>query len=71
HVETGSLYPALHRREKRGWLAAEWRQSESNQRARYYRLTAAGKRQLASEHARWNLMTTAIGGIMNPGGEVS
>src|SRR5262245_65272919 len=48
-VETGSLYPALHRMEKRGWLKAEWAISEANQRAKYYRLTAAGKAQLARE----------------------
>ena len=64
-VETGSLYPALHRLEKRGWLASEWKQSESNQRAKYYRLTSAGKRQLVSEHERWTQMTKAIGSIMD------
>jgi len=63
-VETGSLYPALHRLEKQGWLAAEWKQTESNQRAKYYRVTAAGKRQLAHEHARWMEMSKAIAAIM-------
>src|ERR1700741_3721256 len=53
-VETGSLYPALHRLVKRGWLKAEWGVSEANQRAKYYRLTAAGKEQLLREKNRWS-----------------
>jgi transcriptional regulator len=65
-VETGSLYPALHRLEKRGWLKAEWGLSEANQRAKYYRLTAAGKAQLAREQNRWAQLVNAIGRIMNP-----
>jgi transcriptional regulator len=65
-VETGSLYPALHRLAKQGWLAFEWKQSESNQRAKYYRLTAAGKKQLLSEQARWQEMVNAIAGVMKP-----
>src|SRR5512142_1784149 len=65
-VETGSLYPALHRLVKRGWLAAEWGVSEANQRARYYRLTAAGKAQLSRERDRWAQLVDAIGRIMNP-----
>ncbi|HKF41988.1 MAG TPA: PadR family transcriptional regulator [Thermoanaerobaculia bacterium] len=65
-VETGSLYPALHRLQKRGWLKAEWNVSESNQRAKYYRLTAAGKAQLARERDRWSRLVNAIGGILNP-----
>lgn len=65
-VETGSLYPALHRLEKRGWLKAEWGVSEANQRAKYYRLTAAGKAQLLREQDRWSLLVSAIGRIMNP-----
>src|SRR5271154_6063848 len=48
-VETGSLYPALHRLERQGWVRSEWKQTESNQRARFYRITAAGKKQLASD----------------------
>src|SRR5215470_15656714 len=52
-VETGSLYPALHRLERQGWVTSEWKQTQSNQRAKYYRLTAAGRKQLAAEHARW------------------
>ncbi len=65
-VETGSLYPALHRLEKRGWLTSEWGVSEANQRAKYYRLTAAGKAQLVREHDRWTQLVKAIGQIMNP-----
>lgn len=65
-VETGSLYPALHRLEKQGWLASEWRQTEANQRAKFYRLTPAGKKQLSSEQARWTALSEAIAGIMNP-----
>lgn len=65
-VETGSLYPALHRLVKRGWLRAEWGVSEANQRARYYQLTAAGKAQLLREQNRWAQLVHAIGRIMNP-----
>jgi transcriptional regulator len=65
-VETGSLYPALHRLEKRGWLKSEWGVSEANQRAKYYRLTAAGKAQLVREQDRWSQLVEAIGRIMNP-----
>jgi PadR family transcriptional regulator PadR len=68
-VETGSLYPALHRLERRGWLKAEWRITESAQRAKYYRLTAAGKKQLASERSRWEQVVNAIAGVLNPAGE--
>jgi transcriptional regulator len=65
-VETGSLYPALHRLEKHGWLESDWGMSEANQRAKYYQLTAAGKAQLSREQDRWSLLVTAIGRIMNP-----
>ena len=65
-VETGSLYPALQRLVKRGWLSAEWGLSDSNQRAKFYRLTAAGKAQLLRERDRWSQLVTAIGRIMNP-----
>ena len=68
-VETGSLYPALHRLEKRGWLKAEWGISEANQRAKYYHLTAAGKTQLLREQDRWSQLVHAIGRIMNPATE--
>ena len=63
-VETGSLYPALHRLEKRGFVRAEWRTSENKQRARYYRLTAAGRRQLAREESRWNQLVAAVRVLM-------
>ena len=69
-VETGSLYPALHRLVKRGWLKAEWGVSEANQRARYYRLTAAGKEQLSRERDRWSQLVDAIGRVMNPASEI-
>src|SRR3989442_1633431 len=65
-VETGSLYPALHRLEKRGWLKSEWDISEANQRAKYYRLTSAGKAHLAREQDRWSQLVSAIGRIMDP-----
>src|SRR5262252_4863439 len=59
-VETGSLYPALHRLEAKGWIAASWELSEKGKRARYYRLTAAGKKQLAAERSKWQALTRAI-----------
>ena len=65
-VETGSLYPALHRLEKQGWVTSQWKQTESNQRAKYYRLTQTGKKQLLSEQARWKQIVEAVAGIMNP-----
>lgn len=65
-VETGSLYPALHRLEAKGWIAAAWSLSEKGKRARYYRLTAAGRRQLASEQSKWEAFARAIGLILNP-----
>jgi PadR family transcriptional regulator PadR len=68
-VDTGSLYPALHRLEKQKWVAAEWKLSENKQRAKYYRLTAAGKRQLAHERSRWRQLTEAIGGVLESGGD--
>jgi PadR family transcriptional regulator PadR len=70
-VETGSLYPALHRLERQGWLSSEWKQTESNQRAKFYRLTAAGKKQLTAEYERWTQLSSAIAGIMNPKGAES
>ncbi len=66
HVDHGSLYPALHRLEEQGWIKAEWKLSENNQRAKYYRLTAAGKAQLLRERDRWSQLVDAIGRIMNP-----
>ena len=65
-VETGSLYPALHRLVKRGWLKTEWGVSEANQRTKYYQLTPTGKAQLLREQDRWAQMVNAIGRIMNP-----
>lgn len=65
-VDTGSLYPALHRLEKQGWIAAEWQVSENRQRVREYRLTATGRKQLAEERSRWEQLCDAIDGIMNP-----
>src|SRR5262249_10627020 len=65
-VETGSLYPALHRLVKRGWLKTEWGVSEANQRAKYYELTATGKQQLSRERDRWSQLVHAIGRVMNP-----
>jgi transcriptional regulator len=59
-VETGSLYPALHRLEKRGWLKAHWGETEQKQRAKFYQLTAAGRKQLANEQSRWAALTAAI-----------
>jgi PadR family transcriptional regulator, regulatory protein PadR len=63
-VETGSLYPALHRLEKQSWVKSEWGQTENNQRAKFYSLTAAGKKQLAAEQTKWKRMTAAIGTLM-------
>jgi len=65
-IETGSLYPALHRLEKQGWVKAEWRQTEANQRAKFYKLTAKGKKQLLEERDRWSQLVSAIGTILNP-----
>jgi transcriptional regulator len=65
-VEHGSLYPALHRLEKQGWIASGWKVTENNQRAKYYRLTAAGKKQLAVERTRWAQAVDAIRRIMDP-----
>jgi transcriptional regulator len=63
-VETGSLYPALHRLEERGWVKSDWAQSDANQRAKYYRLTAEGRRQLLRERNRWSQLVEAVGRIM-------
>ena len=65
-VEEGALYPALHRLELRGLLASEWGVSENNRRAKYYRLTAEGRKNLAGETARWQRMSAAIARIMEP-----
>jgi transcriptional regulator len=63
-VEEGALYPALHRLELRGLLASEWGVSENNRRAKYYRLTASGRRYLEAERAQWNRLVAAIGRVM-------
>jgi PadR family transcriptional regulator, regulatory protein PadR len=64
-VEQGSLYPALHRLEDRGWLAAFWGVSENNRKAKFYKLTVAGKKQLRLETSRWQRMARAIGLVMD------
>jgi PadR family transcriptional regulator PadR len=63
-VEQGSLYPALHRLEDRGWLAAYWGLSENNRKAKFYKLTPAGRKQLVAEASRWRQMVEAIGRVM-------
>ncbi len=68
-VETGSLYPALHRLEAKGWIAASWEHSDKGKRARYYRLTALGRRQLAAEHSKWDAFCRAMGLLLRPAGE--
>jgi PadR family transcriptional regulator, regulatory protein PadR len=65
-VETGSLYPALHRLEAKGWVAASWELSEKGKRARYYRLTPAGRKQLAAEQSKWETFSRAMGLILSP-----
>jgi PadR family transcriptional regulator PadR len=64
-VEEGSLYPALHRMEQEGWIASEWGLSENQRRARYYRLTPAGRRQLAREEESWQRLTRAVGRVLS------
>jgi transcriptional regulator len=66
-VDTGSLYPALHRLERKGWIAAEWKKSEVGPRLRVYRLTASGKKHLLAERSRWAKVLEAISGVLNPG----
>ena len=66
HVESGSLYPALHRLEGQGWIAASWQTSDKGKRAKYYRLTAAGKKQLFAEQSKWEQFTRAMGRVLNP-----
>jgi PadR family transcriptional regulator, regulatory protein PadR len=65
-VETGSLYPALHRLEAKGWIAASWETSDKGKRAKYYKLTASGRKQLAAEHSKWIAFARAVGLILNP-----
>jgi PadR family transcriptional regulator, regulatory protein PadR len=68
-VETGSLYPALHRLEAKGWIQAAWKHSETGKRARYYRLTALGRKQLHAEQSRWSAFTRAVSLILSPSDE--
>ena len=63
-IQQGSLYPALYRLEHQGWIGSEWGESENNRRAKYYRLTAAGKKKLQAESDKWNRMTDVIGAIL-------
>lgn len=63
-VEEGSLYPALHRMEEEGWIRAEWVTTENKRRARVYAITAAGRKQLAAEEARWTAVTAAVGRVL-------
>lgn len=65
-VDHGSLYPALQRLQQEGWIKGEWGVSKNNQRARYYRLTPAGRRRLSAETSRWERFVRAIGGILRP-----
>jgi len=65
-VDTGSLYPALHRLERQKWIKSDWKVSENNQRVKVYRLTARGKKQLTLERSRWEQLSDAIGGILDP-----
>lgn len=70
-VDTGSLYPALHRLERQKWIAAEWKTSENNQRVRVYRLTKGGRKHLLAERSRWAQISEAIAGILEPGGKAA
>jgi transcriptional regulator len=65
-VETGSLYPALHRLEARGWLEASWELSDKGKRARYYRITAKGRSQLSAEQSKWEAFARAMGLLLKP-----
>jgi PadR family transcriptional regulator, regulatory protein PadR len=68
-IEHGSLYPALHRLEDRGWIASFWGTSENNRKAKYYRLTPAGRKRLTAQTARWEQLVRAIGRILQPATE--
>jgi len=68
-VEQGSLYPALYRLEERGWIASFWGSTENNRKAKYYRLTPAGRKQLIEQTTRWDRLVEAIGQIMHPAAE--
>lgn len=68
-VEHGSLYPALHRLENRGWIASSWGASENNRKARFYRLTLKGRKQLVRQTSRWNQLVSAVNQILKPAEE--
>src|SRR5262249_3430263 len=70
-VDTGSLYPALHRLERKGWVSAEWKESETGPRLRVYRLTRDGRQQLATERSKWQKLISAVAGVLNPAKKVS
>jgi PadR family transcriptional regulator PadR len=65
-IETGSLYPALHRLEAQGWIAADWRTSDKGKRAKYYRLTRSGRKQLVAERSKWEQLAAAIARVLQP-----
>ena len=65
-VETGSLYPALHRLEAQGWIASAWDISDKGKRAKYYRLTRSGRKQLVAEQSKWDQLTTAMARVLRP-----
>ena len=65
-IETGSLYPALHKLEGRGWIAAEWKKSDKGKRARYYRLTPAGRKHLTVQQSRWEALSVAMARVLRP-----
>ncbi len=69
-IEFGSLYPALKRLEAKGWIASEWQTSEHNRRAKFYKLTAAGRKHLIREHSKWAEFVSVVGRIMGPAPEV-
>jgi PadR family transcriptional regulator, regulatory protein PadR len=70
-IQQGSLYPALYRVETRGWIKSEWGESENNRRAKYYRLTAAGRRQLQTETETWSRLSAGVAGVLSAGPERS
>jgi len=65
-VETGSLYPALHRLERQGWVTSEWKLTEANQRAKFNRLTPRGRKRVVAEQSRWQQLVEAMAGVLNP-----
>jgi PadR family transcriptional regulator, regulatory protein PadR len=65
-IEHGSLYPALHRLERRGWLSSEWKMSEANRRAKFYKITALGRKQLLEEQSKWKQLVRAVARTMKP-----